>query len=346
MSEPVGERDPDTGLPVRQLPSLLQGRAVSPVRGTQTSNNSANPHQTNLVIGQHAGTSEEQKERTGSSSAAAAAAAAAVAAAYGEQGGSNDTLLMQAIHRMERQQRVPEQAENNRLLQQQVAQQSQLIASLMVSRGTAGTQAHSAADSLPTPRPSFRYPSTAARNGTHNRPSFGHPTSAFDTPVTPAAAARRADSVDENDEEHAAVEAAVPNAPAAWRRDLKDIMAMMKGLVQPFYADKEKDKNTTVLDFVEKIETVMADIIPDQPQYRWTMVRFFLQEGANRWGNEFALQAEKTGRNLRQNPFDWDTGRRACRLSPTPGRCGARWSRTDSPARWAWASSSCRAAVR
>ena len=54
----------------------------------------------------------------------------------------------------------------------------------------------------------------------------------------------------------------MPNAPAAWRRDLKDMLAMMKGLVQPFYADMEKDKNTTVLDFVEKIETVMAHARP------------------------------------------------------------------------------------
>ena len=314
MSQPVGERDPDTGLPVR-LPTLLQGHLASSVGSAQqSSSNPAHPQQTNFVFNTEA--KDDQKERTSSSSSQAAAA-------QGEQGGSDMLYrLMQSMQQMQQQ-----QAEQAKQWQQQLAEQSRQIASLMAGRATADTQAHSAADSLPTPRPSFRYPGTAARNGTFNRSSFGHPTSAFESPATPAAAARRVDAVDVDDDEHAAgdrVEAAVPNAPVAWRRDLKDILAMMKGLVQPFYADKEKDKNTTVLDFVEKIETVMADIIPDQPQYRWTMVRFFLAEGANRWGNEFGKQAEKAGRDLRQDPFDWDTEVRAAFIRAHVGTDTAR----------------------
>ena len=164
----------------------------------------------------------------------------------------------------------------------------------------------SSADTLPTPRPTVHFPTTAARNGTHNRPSFGivEPLE-FDSP-TPARAATAHDS-----NRQAADLPAPTSSAAADRRELKDILAMMKGFVEPFYADKTKDKSTTVMDFVEKIETVMSDVIGDEPRYRWTIVRFFLAEGAMRWGNnkqeELHARAVLEGRDMRLRPIDWDT---------------------------------------
>ena len=151
------------------------------------------------MIGQSTEADEEEKEHRRSSSSSSSINAAAV---YGEQGGSSNDTLLRLIQSIQRQQQ--EQAEQNRQWQreqaaqarqwqQTLAEQSQQIADMKMGRATAGTQAHSAANS-------------PARNGTHNRPSMGYPTSAFESPVIAAAAARRADAVDEHDDEYAAAD--------------------------------------------------------------------------------------------------------------------------------------------
>lgn len=191
-------------------------------------------------------------------------------------------------------------------MQQQMQEQQQQIARLSSTARGAGT----AADTLPTPMPSVRFPSTAARDGTHNRPSFGVPTYPF-TPATPAPAHRRGGEP-ETDEAVSAEASGMEGGDAkADRKALKDALAIIKGFVEPFYADTTKDKGATVMDFVEKLETVMSDIVSDMPQYRLTIVRLFLREGAMRWMNakvhELTGKAVNEGRSLEQRPLDWDT---------------------------------------
>ena len=88
---------------------------------------------------------------------------------------------------------------------------------------------------------------------------------------------------------------------------------MAKGHVEPFHADTELDKKTTVIDFVEKIETVMGDCLLPQ-RCRLAMVRWFLRDGALVWLNlrlsELAAKATKEGRDLSRQPIDWDADMR------------------------------------
>ena len=49
---------------------------------------------------------------------------------------------------------------------------------------------------------------------------------------------------------------------------LQQALTTMKTYVDPFYADSEKDKNTTVVDFVEKIESAMSDVLGDETHLR------------------------------------------------------------------------------
>ena len=165
------------------------------------------------------------------------------------------------------------------------------------------------ADSLPTPIPSNRYPSTAARNGTFNRPSFGVPSNPFaSSPSTPVRAAYR----DHSDAAAAAEDIKAQAASEeAEMRVTKDVLATVKALVDPFYADSSKDKGATVMDFVEKVETTMNDVLRWRPQYRLMVVRTFLKEGAMRWMNaklkELTDRAYATGRDLDEQPIEWDS---------------------------------------
>jgi hypothetical protein len=167
--------------------------------------------------------------------------------------------------------------------------------------------ASNAADTLPTPIPSRQYPSTAARNGTHNRPSFGVPTLPYYS--TPTSASRE-DVLDEEGER-----AASSKEKDAEMQRTNKILSTVKGQVQPFYADSTKDKGATVLDFVEKVETTMNDQLGFYPEYRLMIVRSLLMEGAMRWMNNkikaLTNEAATNKRDLEKKPVTWDEVRRS-----------------------------------
>jgi hypothetical protein len=75
--------------------------------------------------------------------------------------------------------------------------------------------------------------------------------------------------------------ARVPTDDEMFERALRTI----RSYVPMFHADSQKDKGTTVDDFVVKVESAMADILRDHPQIRLSIVRMCLQEGALRWLN-------------------------------------------------------------
>ena len=205
-------------------------------------------------------------------------------------------------------------------------QQMQQMLQLQQQRLELIDTAHSASavDAVPSPIPSYRLPSTAARNGTHNRPSFGivHSLPAF-SPSTPPAGRRGGDE-DEKYDEAGGVGQVLPAAAAAAaaaaeddgipEKDIKlikDVTQIIKA--EPFYGDTTKDKGCTVIDFVEKVETGMNDFMRNRPQYRLLVVRTFLREGALRWvSNKLkelyeAARQQQPPRDLELYPIEWDT---------------------------------------
>ena len=93
-------------------------------------------------------------------------------------------------------------------------------------------------------------------------------------------------------------------------KEKKNVLGLMKGTVDPFYADKSKDNGLTVMDFVEKIESQMNDLLNLYPQHRLMVVRTFLKAGAMRWMNvklsELRTKAIAEGRHLDEQPIQWD----------------------------------------
>lgn len=69
------------------------------------------------------------------------------------------------------------------------------------------------------------------------------------------------------------------------QRAASEVLKQIKGYVPIFYGNVVKDKGTTVDDFVEKIESAMADMLSDHPRAKLAVVRMLLQEGALRWLN-------------------------------------------------------------
>jgi hypothetical protein len=179
------------------------------------------------------------------------------------------------------------------LMQEQVAALTALVVQRMGMAEASKAAISTAADTLPTPTSAVKQaPRAAARR-------VRYPQSAASVPPTP----RTPTSVLGDGE--GAPEAA-PAAAAAQKAEkkmsLKDILQTVKGFVEPFHADSVKDKDTTVVDFVEKVESAMSDVIDDQPQYKLAVVRMFLREGALRWMNRRMQELNEAG----CESIDWD----------------------------------------
>ena len=214
---------------------------------------------------------------------------------------SSTVMMSHLLAAMKDMQLTLERAEGKITQQQQQIQQLQ-----------GGNSRARAADSLPVPIPSNRYPPTAVRAAPHHRQSFGVPTHSFvleDTPPGTPAADRHV--------QHSSPPAAVAEQQQlseaqqeAERRRIKDALQCVRFQVDPFYADSTKDKGATVMDFVEKIETTMTDVLMYPPHYRLMMVRAMLKEGAMRWMNsqlaELTAKAVRDGRDLVARPIEWD----------------------------------------
>ena len=92
------------------------------------------------------------------------------------------------------------------------------------------------------------------------------------------------------------------------RLQLKDAMAMVRNCHVPvFHADTEADKDMTVMDFVQKVETAITDMMPGLPQLELIVVRAHLSGGALDWMNDRVAKMTLAG----QGPVQWTHVRRA-----------------------------------
>lgn len=222
-----------------------------------------------------------------------------------------DSMMAQLLEGMRQMKQVLDRTEDK------LTKQQQRIDELEADKDSPGRVA--AAEALPTPIPSSRYPTTAARNGAHNRLSFGVPTQSFeDSP--PSTPMQRSNPPAVSSTRASPTEAEMD----AEDKRVKEVLGVMKGIVDPFYGDATHDKSTTVMDFVEKLETSMNDIMRHRPQYRLLVVRAFLKEGAMRWMNntinDLTTKAPRQGRNLDTDPIQWDTDLRSLFIKKYIGR--------------------------
>ena len=204
--------------------------------------------------------------------------------------------------------------EGMRQMQHMMMQQQQRIEELEAGKDRVMPMAgRGAAEALRSPIPSGRYPTTAARNGTFNRPSFGLPANPYVEDTPPSTPMPRVEQREEHVERRVSQSPSGPMTDAekdAEDKRVKDVLTMMRGMVDPFYGDTVKDKSTTVTDWVEKLETSMNDILRYRPEYRLMVVRAFIREGAMRWTNdtmdELTARALRRGRDLQNDPITWD----------------------------------------
>jgi hypothetical protein len=212
-----------------------------------------------------------------------------------QTGGSTTTEQQLQQQLQQYQQRQEEQMQ---LMQQQMGALTALVTQVMgsmtaVSKTTATAKAAtSVADSLPTPIPTFRRAPPNPR-----RLTFGLPAMAESpmTPITDRSTGRGGtDTADAT-----GVPASLSTVPPV---TLQQALTTMKTYVDPFYADSEKDKNSTVVDFVEKIESAMSDVLGDETHLRLAVVRMHLKEGALRWLNRQIQELRDAG----VQSADWD----------------------------------------
>ena len=199
-------------------------------------------------------------------------------------------------HRWQRymQQWQQQQEQHMQMMQQQMSALTTLVTQGRPSTtAVSKAAATSAADTLPTPQSAVMQ----ARRATARQVAY--PPS---TPSTPTSALPSRESEAELEASHAI--AAPVKRGEGQRYSLREILQTIKGFVEPFYADSVKDKDTTVLDFVEKVESAMSDVVlDDQAYYRVAVVRMFLREGALRWMNQKLQDLATAG----IHPVDWAT---------------------------------------
>ena len=228
----------------------------------------------------HVGTAREEEHKRGEGATAAAAGDTLSAAVV--------LQWMQASEERSRRQMEQQQQRH----EEEMAVHRQQIAELTARKTT-----YSAADAVPTPLSSFRHTATT-------RPAVRSIQFTPHSPVTPHTAASESEQVEQAMQ-------ALPVDESVDMKVMKDTLAMLKGFVDPFYADSIKDKGTTVVDFVEKVESALSDLLDNQPQYQLPIVRLLLRDGAMRWCNgklkELKQTAEKDRRDMARKPLRWET---------------------------------------
>jgi hypothetical protein len=93
---------------------------------------------------------------------------------------------------------------------------------------------------------------------------------------------------------------------------LKDVLQTVGKYVVPFYADSSKDdKDRTVLEFVENVESVMGNLLVDnRSPHRLMLVQLCLRDGALAWMNrklQELTDTDKGWRDFDRQPLTWDT---------------------------------------
>lgn len=189
-------------------------------------------------------------------------------------------------------------------MQAQIAYLREELSSVKQREGL--TQLNSVADTLPTPLSSVRYGTHTTRAATSRGRGLG---AAFETPRHSAATAAAAGQMGEVEDEYEEAPA-VLHPSISSMLELSKVMQIVKGLVDPFYGDSVKDKDSTVADFVEKLESTMSDTVVDRPHMKLSIVRLLLKDNAMRWMNQRMIklntEAETTHRNLVSDPITWD----------------------------------------
>jgi hypothetical protein len=189
--------------------------------------------------------------------------------------------VMQGLQQLIQQMQQQQQAANatTQRLENEIAAQRRLLFARADDHAT-----HSAADTLPAPMSAIK-PRAAERRAASGASDSSEPR----TPPSGGGGTDR-------DSHSARV------GGASSRHSLKDVLSMVKGFVEPFYADSAKDKGTTVMDFVEKVESAMSDVLDGQTEYRLVVVRMFVREGALRWLNRKIQELKDTG----VDTIEWD----------------------------------------
>ena len=102
---------------------------------------------------------------------------------------------------------------------------------------------------------------------------------------TPAAVRRGVANEAEHDEDAAdAVDVVNERVVGVAGMTFNNVLAQVSRFVKPFYGDSNKDKDRTVVQFVQNVESVMATLLVD-PHSRWrlALVTMVLQDGALEW---------------------------------------------------------------
>ena len=272
-------------LPLPILPPL-QPLPVPSMTGVPGAMNVVGGHSASITLDRGRPARGELEEKH----AAAVAADARYSVTLAEQEGSRQSARLQQSLDELRKQMAEQEA--------RAAQQQQRILQLLASQAKEGIA--STADTLPTPvSSSVKQPTAAAKKKlAAQRTLYATPSGQRKGDGTEGA-----DSEDAHDEEEQSVGVA--------KMSLKDVLATVKGYVEPFYADSTRDKDRTVLDFVENVETVMGNFLssPTSP-HRLMIVQICLKDAGLRWMNsklqELTAEARRHGRDLSERPLSWD----------------------------------------
>ncbi len=188
------------------------------------------------------------------------------------------------------------------MMRQQMVLQQQQIAELTTSH-----KKSTVADTLLTPLSSaVKPPVSAARKKSPAQRAL------YSTPSAPTRAAQRHGDAEEDEEDGATTAAAGEEQPVGvGGMSYSHVLSAVKGFVDPFYANSERDKGRTVLEFVENAETVLGNVLSDPlSPHRLMLVNMLLRDNALTWMNdklrELAATAQRTGRNLQEAPLSWD----------------------------------------
>jgi len=87
------------------------------------------------------------------------------------------------------------------------------------------------------------------------------------------------------------------------------VLNLVSRMVGPFYADTVLDKDRTVLEWVESIETAMGNLMRPSSPHQLMVVQLSCKAGALSWMNrkleELTAEAESAGRDLSKYPLSW-----------------------------------------
>jgi hypothetical protein len=161
------------------------------------------------------------------------------------------------------------------LMQRHTAMSDMLLNAANTNNKTAHTVSRSAADTLRTPI--SVHPKRSALAGRTIAPPPFNPLM-----QTPVAVPRGVANEAENDED--AVDAVNERVVGVAGMTFNNVLAQVSRFVKPFYGDSNKDKDRTVVQFVQNVESVMATLLVD-PRSRWrlSLVTMVLQDGALEW---------------------------------------------------------------